>query len=134
MDVNFSLYFQSDSIEHTWSFLKDAILGGMNLLIPKLRVTSGNFPKWFNSEIRHTIKCLQTHKKKCSLRPTTNNLCKLGYLEAKLTNLISSARKEFEQSLPSHSSTKIFKYILKSPFLYLLTTTHRFIRLFFCFQ
>ena len=111
MDVNFSLSFQSDSIEYTWSLLKDATLRGMNLFIPKVRVTSRNFSKWFNSEIRHTIKCLQTHKKKCSLRLTANNQCKLRYLEAKLTNLISSAISEFEQSLSSHSSTKIFKYL-----------------------
>ena len=83
----------------------------MNLFIPKVRVTHKNHPIWFNAEIRHTIKCLRTQRKKCSMRPTLNNQSKLQYLEFRLNELMIRAKL---QSLTSQTSTKSFSYGLSS--------------------
>ena len=110
-DTDFSYSLQSDFIEQVWSFLKDTILEGMNRFIPKVRASRRNHPIWFSPEIRHTLRCLRTQKKKCSKRPTLNNQSKLKSLECRLSELMISAKLHFEQSLSSQSSSKIFSYI-----------------------
>ena len=111
LDVDFSYYLQSVSVDQVWSFLKATISRGMNLFIPKVRITITNHPKWFNSEIRHVIKCLRTQRRKCTVRPTPNNFSNLQSLESRLSGLITSAKTHFEQTLCSQSSTEIFSYI-----------------------
>ena len=110
-DTDFSYSLQSDSIEQVWSFLKDTILEGMNRFIPKVKASRRNHPIWFSPEIRHTLRCLRTQKKKCSKCPTLNNQSQLKSLECRLSELMISAKLHFEQSLSSQSSSKIFSYI-----------------------
>ena len=110
-DTDFSYSLQSDSIEQVWSFLKDTILEGMNRFIPKIRASRRNHPIWFSPEIRHTLRCLRTQKKKCSKRPTLNNQSRLKSLECRLSELMISVKLHFEHSLSSKSSSKIFSYI-----------------------
>ena len=95
------------SIEQVWSFIKQVILRGMNLFIPKVREEDRRYPKWFNS----TIKCLRTLRRNCSLNPTHNNSSKLLSLESHLTSLMNSAQLDFENNLSTQNSSNIFKYI-----------------------
>ena len=95
-ESDFSCCLLSDSIEQVWSFI---ILRGMNLFIPKVRVEDRKYPKWFNSKIIHTIKCLRTLRRKCSLNPTHNNSSKLLPLESHLTSLMNSAKLDFEKNM-----------------------------------
>ena len=111
LDSDFSVCLLSESIEQVWSFIKNTILEAMNLFIPKVKVKAKVHPKWFNSEIRHTIKCLRSLRRKCSLHPTVNNQSKLHSLEFQLNDLISSAKLCFENHLFMQKSNKIFRYI-----------------------
>ena len=83
----------------------------MNLFIPKVRVEDRKYPKWFNSKIIHTIKCLRTLRRKCLLYPTHNNSSKLLSLESHLTSLMNSVKLDFENNLSTQNSSNIFKYI-----------------------
>ena len=45
------------------------------LFVPKTKTTSdNNQPAWFNSDIRHQIKCLRTFRRKTKLRFSLNKL------------------------------------------------------------
>ena len=58
LDSDFRALFESRNIEFFWSVLKKNINVAVSLFIPKVFVSHSNDPKWFNSEIRHHIKCL----------------------------------------------------------------------------
>ena len=89
LDIDYSFCLQSGSIEYVWSYLKSVILTGMNMFIPKRRVKHGHHPHWYNSDIRHAIKCLRTARKKSK---TPSNLLKIQALESHLSSLISTAK------------------------------------------
>ena len=116
LDSDFSVCLLSESIEQVWSFIKNTILEAMNLFIPKVKVKAKVHPKWFNSEIRRTIKCLRTLRRKCSLHPTVNNQSKLHSLEFQLTDLITSAKLRFENHLSMQKSNKIFSNLIINHF------------------
>ena len=105
LDLDFSCCLQSSSVELVWSHLKNSILKGMNLFIPKVKVKYKRYPCWFNSEIRHTIKRLRSAKKKHS-SPT-----KVHSLETYLSQLMVTAKLNFEHNLAFQTSDKIFKHL-----------------------
>ena len=83
----------------------------MDRFIPKIQVNSVANPKWFTSDICHTIKCLQTQEKKYALYPTDHNLSKLHLLQHQLKVLTSSAKLHFEQDLAKKPPARISKYL-----------------------
>ena len=114
LDSDFSVCLLSESIEQVWSFIKNTILEAMNLFIPKVKAKV--HPKWFNSEIRHTIKCLRTLRRKCSLHPSNkifsnliiNHFCALncssGTSIAMITTRHVCSTHSFTQFLPGVAS------------------------------
>ena len=111
-ESDFSQCLHSASIKNVWQFIKQSILNGMNLLIPKVKIRSKVQPKWFNPGIQHSLNYLRTPRKKCYLHPTAANLSKLKSLERKVKNLMSNAKLQFEQNLASHNCpTTIFRYM-----------------------
>jgi len=46
--------------------IKHAILYTINLHIPKVKIKSHNYPKWYNSDIRHHLYCIHTLRKSAS--------------------------------------------------------------------
>ena len=64
-------------VEEIWNILKNHILSGMTLFIPKVKIRVRQFPVWFTPHLRHLIKCLWTLQRKYSKQPTTNNFQKL---------------------------------------------------------
>ena len=111
LETDFSSCFLSNCVELVWCFIKHTILHAMDLFIPKVRVKSSPNPKWFNPAIRHTIKCLRTHRRKCHLRPTPHNLSELQSLLSQLKDQTSSAKLHYEQDIAMDHPNKIFKYI-----------------------
>ena len=105
----------SNCVKLVWSLIKLTILHAMDLFIPKVRVKSSPNPKWFNPAIRHTIKCLRTHKRKCHLRPTPHNLSKLQSLLSQLKDQTSTAKLHYEQDLAMDHPNKIFKSFTSAP-------------------
>jgi len=59
-DTDFSSLTSLD-VEMSWNIIKSTILDAIDLFIPKIKTTThGNQPVWFNSNIRHQIKFVQT--------------------------------------------------------------------------
>ena len=98
-----------------WSSIKLIIQQAMDLFIPKVKLRSHQFPKWFTPDIRHRLNCLRTLRRKCITHPTAHNLSKLLLLESNLDADISSAKLRYETDLifkfTNSNCNKIFKYI-----------------------
>ena len=73
LDSDFSQLFHSKNIELVWFMIKSLIFEAMFLFVPKVFVRHCHDPKWFNSEIRHHLKCLRSMRKKYKLHPTPQN-------------------------------------------------------------
>ena len=50
---DFSHCFLSCDVDHVWSSIKLIIQQAMDLFIPKVKLRSHQFPKWFTPDIRH---------------------------------------------------------------------------------
>jgi len=63
-DTDFSCLTSLD-VETSWNVIKSTVLGAIDLFIPKIKTTTHvNQPVWFNSNIRHQIKCVQINHEK----------------------------------------------------------------------
>ena len=115
LDFDFSDCFQSNSVEHVWSYIKDTILYGMQLYIPTVKLRKQDYPKWFNSDIRHCQNCLHTLKRKYRSHPTPHVLSKIKVRESDLQSKLISAKTSFEANLihnfSQKNNSKVFKYI-----------------------
>ena len=60
---DFTLALNSSNTEFISLYLKTAINTALTLFVPQISVKVTNQPKWFNSFIRHKIKCLRTSKR-----------------------------------------------------------------------
>ena len=105
LEFDFSLCLQSNNTEQVWSIIKSTILCAMDLFIPKVHIKAVSYPKWYNSEIRHLIKCSHSLRRKYRRIPTPHNLSKLQSLQLRLKSLIISAKLRYE------NPGKIFKHI-----------------------
>ena len=107
--------FLSCDVDHVWSSIKLIIQQAMDLFIPKVKLRSHQFPKWFTPDIRHHLNCLPTLRRKCITHPTAHNLSKLLLLESNLDADISSAKSRYETDLifefANSNCNKMFKYI-----------------------
>ena len=81
---DFNPCFQSDDIEFVWSFISTLIKNAINQFVPMTVIHHNHQPKWFNSDIRHHIKCLHTLKRKYNKHPTNNNKVKIEESETLL--------------------------------------------------
>ena len=89
---DFSHCFLSCDVDHVWYFIKLIIQHAMDLFLPKVKLHSHQFPKWFTPDIRHHLNCLRTLRRKYRTHPTAHNLSKLLLLESNLDGDISSAK------------------------------------------
>ena len=78
---------------------------GMNLFIPKVKVKYKRCPCWLNSENKHTIKRL------CSARKRRSSQTEVHSLETYLSQLMVTAKLNFEHNLAFQTSDKIFKHL-----------------------
>ena len=107
--------FYSHDIEFIWSMIKCFLYHAMCLYIPKVRLNSRNHPRWFNSSIRHQIKCLHSLRRKYKCHLTPSRLNKIREYETQLQLDLCRAKANFEQNLllqfNSNNTSKIFDYI-----------------------
>ena len=93
--------------------IKSLIFEAMFLFVPK--VWHCHDPKWFNSEIRHHLKCLRSMRKKYKLHPTPQRRDKINNSEILLQCKMEQAKVAYETDLieshQTHSSTTIYSYI-----------------------
>ena len=87
----------------------------MDHFIPFTIVHQAHQPKWFNSSIRHHIKCLNTLRRKCNKHPTATIRTKIEESEKSLQAEICKAKIDYEVNLASscanNSNNKIYQYI-----------------------
>ena len=114
-NADFTPCFQSNDIEFVWSFISTLIKSGFSHFIPTTVINHQRQPKWFNSDIRHHIKCLHTLKRKYNKHPTDSNKVKIEESENLLQAKISHAKSNYEANLVStyanNNNSKIYSYI-----------------------
>ena len=111
---DFSPCFESNDIEHVWTYISDLIKDGIKQFIPSIRSSHQNQPKWFNSSIRHNSNRVRTLRRKYNKHPSKQNETKLVNLESQLQAEINIAKADYESTLISNFSnnnSKIYKYI-----------------------
>ena len=87
LNWHFSVCYRPSDVETIWSLLKSAINTAIDRFVPSVSFThchSGLPIKWFNHDLHHNFKCLQTFRRKYNLLPTPNLLRKLSHLESQL--------------------------------------------------
>ena len=112
---DFTVALNSNNTEFIWFYLKTALNAAIDLYVPRISIKESNQPKWFNSEIRHKIKCLRTSKRQLKRQPSERKRLIVTNLQTKLQLTISKAKSDFESNLAlnyAHSNNnKIFQYI-----------------------
>ena len=115
MDSDFSCCLQCNDIEFIWSIIKYHIFMAMSLFIPKIYLKHRHGPKWFNSDIRHHIKCLRSMRKKYKATPTLQRKNNIKLSEEQLQQKMSQAKSSFEhnliQSIQPSNPSKIYSYL-----------------------
>ena len=115
LDHDFSSCIQSNHVNTVWLRIKEAIMTGMNLFVPKVRLRRNQQPKWFTSHIRHRLNCTKTLRKECKLHPTLSKLSKLSSSEANLCSELAYAKSNYETKLIQQfaytNNSKIYRYI-----------------------
>jgi len=96
---DFTTLFQSSDVERIWHILSNFTLSGIDLFIPKTRIHSCQFPNWFNSQLRHSHKCLHTLQRKYKRHPTSNNFDRLTKAQDSFQAASMAAKSSYEQSL-----------------------------------
>ena len=113
--IDYTTCEQLSDIDSIWLFIKNNITRGMDLFIPKIRTSSSQFPKWYTSNIRHQIKCLQTLSKKYKSHPIDHNLNRIKTAEDNLQNSIQQAKANFEANLVHNfafsNDSKIYQHV-----------------------
>jgi len=114
-NTDFTPFYTSEDIEFLWYYLSNIIRSAIEQLIPTVTVNESNQPPWFNSNIRHHIKCLRTLKRKHTAHPTTANLTNLENSQEQLQSKLSAAKSRYESNLvhgyATKNNSKIYKYI-----------------------
>ena len=87
----------------------------MSLYIPKMMLKRWQDPVWFNSEIRHHLKCLRTMKRRFRFHATPQLESTIHQLDDFLQQKLILAKSNYETRLietyQSSNSSKIFSYI-----------------------
>ena len=85
------------------------------LFVPKIPLEESNQPKWYNSTIRHKIKCLRTSKRQLNRYPNARKKSQVTNLQNETQQLIAQAKTDCETrfvlSYAHTNSNKILRCI-----------------------
>ena len=117
LNCNIDTCYLSNDAEFVWNVIDSHIQSAMDLFIPKRKRLKPNTPCWYNSEIRHRLKCLCTLTRKNKKKPTLQSQLKQEAYEKDLLTKMMYAKIDFERNLlssyQSSKTNRIFKYIHK---------------------
>ena len=106
---------QFDEVETVWTIINQTLNQAIDLLVPKVRIRTKQYPKWFNSQLIHEVNCLRTLRKKYSCSPTDHNLNRLTIAEKSFSSNSESAKVTYEsnliESLLSQSNPAVYRYL-----------------------
>ena len=71
----------------------------MELYIPKVKVRSHQYPKWFTAHLRHQVKCLRTLRRKIKNHFTLSQLDRLIDAENNFSQQLFRAKRDYEHYL-----------------------------------
>ena len=115
LTCDFTLLYSLTDPEAIWAILKNHILTGMNLFIPKVKIRTRQFPVWFTSHLRHLTKCLRTLQRKFTKQPSSNNFQKLVKAQCTFQDASKAAKSEYERNLiqgfTASRDPRIYRYI-----------------------
>ena len=113
LDYDFSHIFSSNDIEFIWSFIRSSIYEAMSLYIPRVLIMCHKDPKWYDSDIRHNLKCIRTLKRKDrKSQPSPMRRNKIKDLQHYVQSKLLHAKTNFENNLIiSRTSSSVFSYI-----------------------
>ena len=116
LDFDFSPCLNCNDVEIVWSQVRTIIHNAISLFAPKVKLRSRkNYPKWYNSKIRHHINRVRYFRKQSKLYPTATNINRLEKEESFLLHLMSSTKSNYEAVLVDefayNNNSKIYKYI-----------------------
>ena len=97
-----------------WSLLKDSIQNARALFIPTSSHQPLSTPPWFTHEIRHSINCIRSLRRRYQHRPTSTLLSRITALESLLITQIESAKSIYESKLAAsfHSNPwQLYRYL-----------------------
>ena len=108
-------YYNTTNVNSAWAILKELLLSGMDLFIPKIKLKPTQYPNWFSPTIRHHLKCLRTLRKKLHRHFTLASVQRLIQLEEltqqELYNAKETYEKELINSYAQSKNPKLFRYI-----------------------
>ena len=108
---DFSVCYESNNIEHVWTYISNLIKDGIRQFIPNTRKNCDqNEPKWFNSSIRHNKNCVRTLRRKYNKHPTKQNETKLANLENSLQAIINQVKTDYESNLISNFPITVLRF------------------------
>ena len=114
---DFSVFYNSNDIEHQWKFLKTLIHKGCDQFIPKSKPKSSSslLPRWMNSNTTNLLHKVRSLRNKVRYHPTVNNVMSLKATEYELSSKITASKIAYESKLVSDFASKendrIYKYI-----------------------
>ena len=116
LNFDFSPCLNCNDIEIVWNQIRTIIHNAISLFAPKLKLRSRkNYPKWYNSKLRHHINRVRYFRRQSKLYPTSTNTNRLEKEESFLLQLMSSTKSNYETVLVDefayNNNSKIYKYI-----------------------
>ena len=82
LDYDFSAILSHSDVEYVWHQLKEILSEAIPLFVPKVKLRSYQRPKWFTSEIQHSLNRIHSLRKKVRKSPSPYNC--LNFLPLKM--------------------------------------------------
>ncbi len=73
LNQDFSMCYEEVNADIIWAWFKNIVLSAMELFIPKVRLRSMQFPRWYSADLRHQFKCLKSLERNLKVRPSLPN-------------------------------------------------------------
>jgi len=79
-----------------WNIIKETLI---ELFVPKVKVRTKQYPKWFTPQLIHEANCLRILRKKYTHSPTDHNSNRLTTAEKLFNDKLESAKVTYETNL-----------------------------------
>jgi len=99
---------QFDEVETVRTIINQTLHQAIDLFVPKVRIRTKQYHKWFNSQLIHEANCLRTLSKKYSCSPTDHNLNHLTVAEKSFTSNLESVKVTYETNLIESLKSQLF--------------------------
>ena len=94
--------------------LEKIISRAQEIFVPKFNSQKSKSPKWYTTEMRHTINRCKTLTRRNKSKPTESTSLRLSNLSTHLQELMTTAKSEYEKSLAvcfKFNPSKLFRHL-----------------------